>query len=159
MNQIYDVISQNTSGRGLYDITPQLKKWLNDQVLTNGLLTLNIQHTSASLLINENYDSDVLIDLENFFARLVKDGDENFIHTTEGDDDMPAHIRTALTQTNLSIPIKNKVMMLGTCKVYLYTNIATMTLIEKLLYILLVSDYLSVVQLRGLNGLLFFRNS
>ena len=108
MNQIYDVISQNTSGRGLYDITPQLKKWLNDQVLTNGLLTLNIQHTSASLLINENYDSDVLIDLENFFARLVKDGDENFIHTTEGDDDMPAHIRTALTQTNLSIPIKNK---------------------------------------------------
>jgi len=68
MNQIYDVISQNTSGRGLYDITPQLKKWLNDQVLTNGLLTLNIQHTSASLLINENYDSDVLIDLENFFC-------------------------------------------------------------------------------------------
>jgi len=123
MNQIYDVISQNTSGRGLYDITPQLKKWLNDQVLTNGLLTLNIQHTSASLLINENYDSDVLIDLENFFARLVKDGDENFIHTTEGDDDMPAHIRTALTQTNLSIPIKNKVMMLGTWQgIFIYEH-------------------------------------
>jgi len=123
MNQIYDVISKNTSGRGLYDITPQLKKWLNDQVLTNGLLTLNIQHTSASLLINENYDSDVLIDLENFFARLVKDGDENFIHTTEGDDDMPAHIRTALTQTNLSMPIKNKVMMLGTWQgIFIYEH-------------------------------------
>lgn len=108
MNQVFEILSQKTSGRGLYDITPIIKKWLSQQTLSDGLLTLNILHTSASLLINENYDSDVLVDLENFFSRLVKDGDDNFIHTAEGDDDMPAHIRTALTQTNLSIPIKNK---------------------------------------------------
>lgn len=114
MNQVFEILSQKTSGRGLYDITPIIKKWLHQQTLSDGLLTLNILHTSASLLINENYDSDVLVDLENFFSRLVKDGDDNFIHTAEGDDDMPAHIRTALTQTNLSIPIKNKKMILGT---------------------------------------------
>lgn len=114
MNQVFEILSQKTSGRGLYDITPIIKKWLSQQTLSDGLLTLNILHTSASLLINENYDSDVLVDLENFFSRLVKDGDDNFIHTAEGDDDMPAHIRTALTQTNLSIPIKNKKMILGT---------------------------------------------
>ena len=77
------------------------------------MLTLHIQHTSASILINENYDSDVLVDLENFFSRLVLDGDHHFTHTTEGLDDMPAHIRTALTQTNLSLPVQNKKILLG----------------------------------------------
>jgi len=113
MKQSFDEITMHTKGRGLYDATPRIIDWVDKQEIQDGLLTLLIQHTSASLLINENYDSDVQKDLESFFSRLVKDGDTMFIHTIEGDDDMPAHIRTALTQTNLSIPIKNKKMLLG----------------------------------------------
>jgi len=113
MSQSFDEIVLNTKGRGLYDITARIIDWVDKQEIKDGLLTLLIQHTSASLLINENYDADVQKDLESFFSRLVKDGDKLFTHTIEGDDDMPAHIRTALTQTNLSIPIKNKKMLLG----------------------------------------------
>jgi secondary thiamine-phosphate synthase enzyme len=88
-----------------------------------GVLTLFIQHTSASLLINENYDSDVLVDMEAFFARLVPDGDPLFIHTAEGVDDMPAHIRTALTQTSLSIPVINGKPTLGQWQgIFLYEH-------------------------------------
>ena len=113
MQQYFGDILKSTTGRRLYDITADLGDWVNDQPIEDGLLTLHIQHTSASILINENYDSDVLVDLENFFSRLVVDGDNHFIHTTEGPDDMPAHIRTALTQTNLSIPVQNKKILLG----------------------------------------------
>jgi|TARA_B110000967_G_scaffold196671_1_gene227530 secondary thiamine-phosphate synthase enzyme len=113
MSQSFDEIVLYTKGRGLYDITTSIIDWVDKQEIQDGLLTLLIQHTSASLLINENYDSDVQKDLESFFSRLVKDGDKLFTHTIEGDDDMPAHIRTALTQTNLSIPIKNRKMLLG----------------------------------------------
>ena len=113
MQQFFGDILKSTTGRRLYDITADLGNWVNDQPIEDGLLTLHIQHTSASILINENYDSDVLVDLENFFSRLVVDGDNHFIHTTEGPDDMPAHIRTALTQTNLSIPVQNKKILLG----------------------------------------------
>jgi len=113
MKQCFDEIALQTEGRGLYDVTPKIIDWVDKQEIQDGLLTLLIQHTSASLLVNENYDSDVQRDLESFFSRLVKDGDSLFTHTIEGDDDMPAHIRTALTQTNLSIPIKNKKMLLG----------------------------------------------
>ena len=113
MQQFFGDILKSTTGRRLYDITADLVNWVNDQPIEDGLLTLHIQHTSASILINENYDSDVLVDLENFFSRLVVDGDNHFIHTTEGPDDMPAHIRTALTQTNLSIPVHNKKILLG----------------------------------------------
>ena len=113
MTQSFDEIVLYTKGRGLYDITTSIIDWVDKQEIQDGLLTLLIQHTSASLLINENYDSDVQKDLESFFSRLVKDGDKLFTHTIEGDDDMPAHIRTALTQTNLSIPTKNKKMLLG----------------------------------------------
>ena len=113
MSQSFDEIVLHTKGRGLYDITPRIIDWAKKQEINDGLLTLLIQHTSASLLINENYDSDVQKDLESFFSRLVKDGDRLFTHTIEGDDDMPAHVRTALTQTNLSIPIKNRKMLLG----------------------------------------------
>ena len=113
MQQFFGDILKSTTGRRLYDITADLGDWVNDQPIEDGLLTLHIQHTSASILINENYDSDVLVDLENFFSRLVVDGDNHFIHTTEGPDDMPAHIRTALTQTNLSIPVQNKKILLG----------------------------------------------
>jgi secondary thiamine-phosphate synthase enzyme len=105
MQQFTQQISVKAHGRKLYDITPQVLDFTNHSGLTTGLLTLYIQHTSASLLINENYDSDVLVDMEAFFNRLVPDGDSLFIHTTEGPDDMPAHVRSALTQTSLSIPI------------------------------------------------------
>jgi len=113
MKQCFDELITNTKGRGLYDITPQIISWVGNQEIQDGLLTLLIQHTSASLLVNENYDSDVQRDLESFFSRLVKDGDSLFTHSIEGDDDMPAHVRTALTQTNLSIPTKNRSMLLG----------------------------------------------
>ena len=114
MRQLFSEISKKTKGRGLYDITSEVKSWIQNESLMNGLLTMNILHTSASLMVNENYDPDVLIDMENFFSRLVVDGDPHFIHTTEGQDDMPAHIRTALTQTQLSVPIQQGQIKLGT---------------------------------------------
>ena len=113
MRQFTQQINIKTSARRLYDITPQVLAWANALGLQTGLLTLYIQHTSASLLINENYDADVLVDMQAFFNRLVPDGDTLFIHTAEGPDDMPAHVRTALTQTSLSIPIIEGKVALG----------------------------------------------
>ncbi len=113
MQQFTEELIVSASGRKLYDITPQVKTWVQQSGLQTGLLTLYIKHTSASLLINENYDSDVLVDLEAFFNRLVPDGDPLFIHTIEGPDDMPAHVRTALTQTSLSIPVVDGQAVLG----------------------------------------------
>jgi secondary thiamine-phosphate synthase enzyme len=113
MRQYTQQISVKAHGRKLYDITPQVLAWANSLGLQTGLLTLYTQHTSASLLINENYDSDVLVDMEAFFNRLVPDSDSLFIHTTEGADDMPAHIRSALTQTSLSIPMIDGKVALG----------------------------------------------
>lgn len=113
MQQMTLTLQVKAQGRKLYDITPQVLQWANAQNMTTGLLTLYIQHTSASLLINENYDSDVLVDMEAFFNRLVQDGDDLFIHTVEGPDDMPAHVRTALTQTSLSIPLIEGKLALG----------------------------------------------
>ena len=113
MQQFTQQISIKAHGRKLYDITPQVLDWANSISIQTGLLTLYIQHTSASLLINENYDSDVLVDMEAFFNRLVPDGDSLFIHTVEGSDDMPAHVRSALTQTSLSVPIINGKVALG----------------------------------------------
>ena len=113
MQQFTQQISIKAQGRKLYDITPQVLAWANALGLKTGLLTLYIQHTSASLMINENYDADVLVDMQAFFNRLVPDGDSLFIHTAEGADDMPAHIRSALTQTSLSIPIIEGKVALG----------------------------------------------
>ncbi|MDO8962303.1 MAG: secondary thiamine-phosphate synthase enzyme YjbQ [Methylophilus sp.] len=113
MQQFTQTLQVKAQGRRLYDITPQVLQWANTQDITTGLLTLYIQHTSASLLINENYDRDVLVDMEAFFNRLVPDGDSLFIHTVEGPDDMPAHVRTALTQTSLSIPVMEGKLALG----------------------------------------------
>lgn len=113
MRQQHETLSINAQGRRLYDITPQVLQWVQQSGIQSGLLTLYIQHTSASLLINENYDRDVLVDLEVFFNRLVPDGDDLFIHTVEGPDDMPAHVRTALTQTSLSIPVLQGRVALG----------------------------------------------
>lgn len=123
MRQLNHHLSVRTSGRRLYDITPDVTGWVAASGITNGLLTLYIQHTSASLLINENYDAEVLIDMERFFARLVPDGDPLFIHTAEGPDDMPAHVRTALTQTQLSIPVLEGKTALGTWQdIFLYEH-------------------------------------
>lgn len=123
MRQHYHQIEVKTHGRKLYDITPQVLAWVKESGLRTGLITLYIQHTSASLLINENYDHDVLVDMEAFFNRLVPDGDSLFIHTVEGPDDMPAHIRTALTQTHLSIPLIDGSAALGQWQgVFLYEH-------------------------------------
>ena len=113
MRQQHETLSINAQGRRLYDITPQVLQWVQQSGIQTGLLTLYIQHTSASLLINENYDREVLVDMEAFFNRLVPDGDDLFIHTVEGPDDMPAHVRTALTQTSLSIPVLQGRVALG----------------------------------------------
>jgi secondary thiamine-phosphate synthase enzyme len=103
-----------TRGRGLYEITDAIEEWLSGAGVKTGLLTLHLRHTSASLLIQENADPDVRRDLEAFFSRLIRDGDPLFVHTAEGDDDMPAHVRTALTAVNLSIPVTGARMALGT---------------------------------------------
>ena len=103
-----------TRGRGLYEFTEQIEDWIKQIGFESGLLTLHLRHTSASLLIQENADPDVRRDLEQFFSRLVPDGDPGFVHTAEGKDDMPAHVRTALTAVNLSIPIIEAHMALGT---------------------------------------------
>jgi secondary thiamine-phosphate synthase enzyme len=98
----------------LYAITRPVSAWLAESGIRQGLLTLFIQHTSASLVVQENADQDVQSDLEKFFSRLVPEGDPIYDHTNEGPDDMPAHVRAALTQTSLSIPVVNGGMALGT---------------------------------------------
>lgn len=123
MKQQHSHIAVNTQGRRLYDITPQVTQWVAHSGMQTAMLHLYIQHTSASLLINENYDADVLVDMEAFFARLVPDGDALWIHTAEGDDDMPAHIRSALTQTAISIPVLQGQVALGTWQgIFLYEH-------------------------------------
>ncbi len=112
-----------TTGRGLFDVTASVTGWVAEQGTATGLLTMFLRHTSASLLIQENADPDVLSDLENFFARLVPDDPALYRHTTEGADDMPAHIRSALTQTQLSIPVAAGAPVLGTWQgIYLYEH-------------------------------------
>lgn len=123
MRQITHQITINTHGRKLYDITAEVANWAKQSGFRTGLVTLYIQHTSASLLINENYDQDVLVDMEAFFSRLVPDGDPLFIHTVEGPDDMPAHVRAALTQTHLSIPLIDGNIALGQWQgIFLYEH-------------------------------------
>ncbi len=104
----------STRGRGFYEITSPVAAWVKETGVGEGLLTLHLKHTSASLLIQENADPDVRSDFERFFARLVPDGDPLFEHTIEGADDMPAHVRTALTAVNLSVPIAGRRLALGT---------------------------------------------
>jgi secondary thiamine-phosphate synthase enzyme len=123
LRQALHEITIPTRGRGLYDFTAKVVDWVAQTGLRNGLVTLHLRHTSASLLIQENADPDVRRDLESFFARLVPDGDPLFSHTVEGDDDMPAHIRTALTAVNLSIPVSQGRLALGTWQgIYLWEH-------------------------------------
>lgn len=114
MRQGFTTLTVSTKGRGFYEITREISAFVSNSSIKTGLATVHIQHTSASLLIQENADPEVRRDFERFFKRLVPDGDDIFEHTAEGDDDMPAHIRTALTTVNLSIPIHNGELTLGT---------------------------------------------
>ena len=114
MRQSATQISVETRGKGLYEITAPVASWFSGQKLSTGLLTVFIRHTSASLTIQENADPDVIVDLEAFFSRLAPENDPIYRHTLEGPDDMPAHVRAALTQTQLSIPIVNGSLQLGT---------------------------------------------
>ena len=114
MHPVHTVLKIQTSGRGFIEITSNVQRWVSGCSVNDGLLTVFIRHTSASLLIQENADSEVTRDLERFFTRLAPDGDPLFVHRAEGPDDMPAHVRAALTQTNLSIPVIGGDLMLGT---------------------------------------------
>ncbi len=113
MRQIQTRFQVTTRGKGLYDFTRAVARWAADSGMQNGLLTLFIRHTSASLLIQENADPDVQGDLERFLARLVPEHDPIYRHTLEGPDDMPAHVRAALTATQLSIPLRDGRLELG----------------------------------------------
>jgi secondary thiamine-phosphate synthase enzyme len=114
LTQHTTTLTFQTRARGLLDITADVQRWLDAQRVQAGLLTLWLQHTSASLLVQENADPQVQRDLERFLARLVPDGDPLFEHTAEGPDDMPAHVRTALTTVNLGIPVMSGRLALGT---------------------------------------------
>jgi secondary thiamine-phosphate synthase enzyme len=112
-----------THGKGLYDFTREIANWLGGHETKTGLLTVYCQHTSASLVIQENADPDVVADLADFFARLVPEDMRLYRHTAEGPDDMTSHIRSALTETQLSIPIQNGKLALGTWQgVYLFEH-------------------------------------
>lgn len=114
MHQAHTSLQVETRGRGFVEITHQIEEWVRGCEIDDGLLTVFIRHTSASLLIQENADPEVLRDLQRFFTRLVPDGDLLFEHRAEGPDDMPAHVRAALTQSQLSIPVIGGKLALGT---------------------------------------------
>ncbi|WP_428033827.1 secondary thiamine-phosphate synthase enzyme YjbQ [Amphritea sp.] len=109
-----EVITVHTRGQGLYEFTDEVRRLLDASAVQEGLCSLLIQHTSASLTIQENADPSAQLDLENWLNRLVPEGDPLYTHVFEGRDDMPAHIKAALTATTLSIPVKNGRLMLGT---------------------------------------------
>ena len=123
MKQIFYEMILKTKGAGLYVFTEQTQEFINKNKVVNGILNINILHTSASLTIQENADSDVLYDLKNFFDKLVPMDNKLYKHTTEGKDDMPAHIKSALTNNQLTLSIKNKKLMLGTWQgLYLFEH-------------------------------------
>ena len=113
----------DTRGQGLYNISGRIERWVEEQAVRTGLLTIFVQHTSASLTIQENADPDVVRDLNEFFSRLVPENAAWYRHTIEGPDDMPAHIRAALTQTHLAVPIHQGRLALGTWQgIYLFEH-------------------------------------
>jgi secondary thiamine-phosphate synthase enzyme len=123
MRQASRLIPIQTRGRGLWEFTREVVDWVEGQAMGEGLLTLFCRHTSASLLIQENADPDVRTDLEAFFARIAPEAEGLYIHDAEGPDDMPAHIRTALTQTQLSVPLIGGRLALGTWQgIYLFEH-------------------------------------
>ena len=123
MRQAVHSLSVPTHGKGLAEITAQVSSWVSGQNITTGLLTIFCRHTSASLLIQENADPDVRTDLETFFEEIAPEDGTRYIHRSEGPDDMPAHIRAALSQTQLAIPIVAGRLVLGTWQgIYLFEH-------------------------------------
>lgn len=123
MRQHHHTFDIPTRGQGLYDFTAQVSRWLSQSGLRDGLLTLFVRHTSASLVVQENADPDVQGDLARFLARLVPEHDPLYRHTQEGPDDMPAHVRAALTLTQLSVPVRDGHLVLGTWQaIYLFEH-------------------------------------
>jgi secondary thiamine-phosphate synthase enzyme len=120
---LHHTLEVATRGKGLYPFTRGVAKWVAAAGVQDGLLTIFVQHTSASLVIQENADPDVVWDLADYFERLAPENDRRYRHTAEGSDDMPAHIRSALTQTSLSIPVVDGHMTLGTWQgIYLFEH-------------------------------------
>jgi secondary thiamine-phosphate synthase enzyme len=123
VKQVHGELRVITRGKGLYDVTREIRQWLGEQGIASGLLTVFVQHTSASLTIQENADPDVLRDLAEYFQRSVPENTPWFRHTIEGPDDMPAHIRSTLTSTSLSIPVRQGRPALGVWQaIYLFEH-------------------------------------
>jgi len=123
MRQKFFNLEINTNGQSFYEFTIQTNKWIKDNEFNNGIINISIQHTSASLIIQENADPDVQTDLINFFNKLVPMDNSLYIHTTEGKDDMPAHIKSALTNNQISLSVKNNELLLGTWQgLYLFEH-------------------------------------
>ena len=123
MKQEFFNLKINTNGQKLYEFTNQTIEWINNQKFKNGILNISILHTSASLLVQENADPDVLRDLIKYFNKLVPMDKNLYTHTTEGKDDMPAHIKSSLTNNQVSLSIKNEKLLLGTWQgLYLFEH-------------------------------------
>ena len=123
MRQEFFNLEIKTNGQKLYEFTDQTIDWINKNNFNNGILNLSIQHTSASLIVQENADPDVQSDLINYFDKIAPMDNKLYIHTTEGKDDMPAHIKSALTNNQISLSIKNKQLLLGTWQgIYLFEH-------------------------------------
>ena len=121
--QIFYELTVKTKGQGLYNFTKETTDWVKKQKIHSGILNLNILHTSASLTIQENADPDVLYDIKIFFDKLIPMNNDFYKHTTEGIDDMPAHLKTMLTNTQLTLSVKNKKLILGTWQgLYLFEH-------------------------------------
>ena len=121
--QIFYELTVKTKGQGLYNFTKETTDWVKKQKIHSGMLNLNILHTSASLTIQENADPDVLYDIKNFFDKLIPMNNAFYKHTMEGIDDMPAHLKTMLTNTQLTLSVKNKKLILGTWQgLYLFEH-------------------------------------
>ena len=123
MKQEFYNLEINTNGQKLYEFTDKTIEWINNNNFKNGIINLSIQHTSASLIVQENADPDVQKDLINYFDKLVPMDNKLYVHTTEGKDDMPAHIKSALTNNQITLSIKNKELLLGTWQgLYLFEH-------------------------------------
>ena len=123
MKQEFFNLEISTNGQRLYEFTDQTIEWIQEKKFNNGILNLSIQHTSASLIVQENVDPDVQTDLINYFNKLVPMDNRLYIHTTEGKDDMPAHIKSALTNNQISLSVKDQNLLLGTWQgLYLFEH-------------------------------------
>ncbi len=123
MRQEFFNLELKTNGQKLYEFTDQTIDWINKNNFNNGILNLSVQHTSASLIVQENADPDVQSDLINYFDKIAPMDNKLYIHTIEGKDDMPAHIKSALTNNQISLSIKNKQLLLGTWQgIYLFEH-------------------------------------